>query len=103
MSESSTTLYMERDCYGEISFYQVDADGEKLTLRHWENDPTIMSEFRGKKIGTLKDMGNDIVLKINGKKLKLDYAEIQEVYLLITAYHDHDPATQINILKFKEE
>jgi len=67
---------------GDDLNYIVEIDGNRINMKHSEceiwNDST-----KGKKIGKLVDTGNNIKIKTDKLKLKLNYHEFVELFTLM--------------------
>lgn len=74
---------------GEELKYAAKIDGDKIKLRY-SKSAIWNSNFRGVKIGSLKDTGNNIKIKINNKKIKLDYDEFVELLILMKLKEEFD-------------
>lgn len=84
------------------------------TTRNTINDSRIKMSFfgdtwsehvRGTEVASLKDHGNGINIKLSGgTKIKLDYAEAEEVAAILKFYNEDSGCTQLisKTLKLKE-
>lgn len=63
--------------------HKVVGDADNL-VSFRSNSPNWCDDVKGEVIGSLKDTGNNIKLKIGNKKLKLDYAEFCDLYDLMS-------------------
>lgn len=69
--------------------YVVNIDESTIKLRYSKSDIWTEST-KGTDIATLKDTGNKIKIAINGKKIKLDYDEFNELLTIMTVKNKYD-------------
>ena len=69
--------------------YFANIEDDTITFRYSKSD--IWTEHtKGTHIGKLKDTGNKIKINIFGKKLKLDYDEFEELFIIMKIKHERD-------------
>ena len=89
-------LVLEGDNIAE----RIVGDSHDLEISHSESE--IWSSWtRGEKVGSLKDTGNNVKIKIGDKKLKLNYSEFCYLHHLIVTkmYLDPNMSATTEILK----
>ena len=68
------TILIDEEC----KYIAEEKTSNKITLRYSKSD-IWSSRFKGAKIGHLKDTGNKIKIKLNNKKINLEYDEFIEL------------------------
>ena len=76
-------VYVENNM-GEGMEYDYDLkyeDGKTVCL--YSNNSEWAEHLQGKKAGSIKDVGDGFVIKIGEQKMKLDYADMQVLKILL--------------------
>ena len=84
--------------------YISTIEGNKINLRH-SNSEIWTSHTQGTHVGTLKDTGNNIKIDIGDEKLKLNYSEFVELFILmeLKMLNDDNLTDEATYVKLEEE
>lgn len=94
MRNSISEIYSRKNVasvyiYEEDKFehnYDIIVDtAEEETQIVYSQNPIWTEEFRGKKTGSVNDDGNNVTIKIDNKKITLDYCQMEVLTALILA------------------
>ena len=69
--------------------YVANVEDDTISLRYSKSD-IWTNHTKGTYIGKLKDTGNKIKIDINGKKIKLDYDEFEELLIMMNIKQERD-------------
>jgi argininosuccinate synthase len=102
--------YIETYDNGEASIYDLEtidahANTGKVLMRYSPLDNAWTSLVKGEVAVKLKDTGDEVKIKFdNGKKIKLDYSQLQELAMILQYYNEDSGLVNLKptIKKMKE-
>tara|TARA_R110000772_G_scaffold17946_3_gene49965 strand:+ start:126322 stop:126612 length:291 start_codon:yes stop_codon:yes gene_type:complete len=81
--------------------YVSEIGDKKITLNHSEGEQWT-EHTKGTRIGSIKDTGNGIKLRINGIKVYLDYSTFCDLYVLMDLKVRTD-SNMMNVFEYTEK
>jgi hypothetical protein len=91
----------------DIAVYEYNLDKSSSSIDLKINPTNIIGELytdKGLKAqSTLKDNGSSVSINLDGHKIKLDYVELEALFLLLDQYKYHCDLGDIKITKLVEE
>ena len=87
---------------GDNSEYKFTYSDNKLEMCYSEHDSNWTEAIKGTICAVLKNTGDDVVIKLDNKEIKLDYAELEVMFLLLTYYTLETQTNKPSIFKMEK-
>jgi len=86
----SYQVWLNRDKNGPVDSYEYDIDYAKIPEELYVLRKSNASDWSspGEFVGSLTDDGDHVKIKLEGKKIKLEYNELQQLLVLLFVHNN---------------